>query len=53
MLLGVSSNKVLVVVCKCAIQVILEITKWIDIQIQGQCSVTELKTNDAACSTIV
>ena len=53
--LNVISNKVLaiVVVCKCTIQVMLGITKWIDIQIQEQCIVTDFLINNGVCPTIV
>ena len=51
---NVSSTKVLVVVLKCTTQVMPGITKWIDVQVQEQSSVTDLvKPDDAVCSTNV
>ena len=51
---NVSSTKVLVVVLKCTTQVLPGITKWKDVQVQEQSSVTDLvKPDDAVCSTNV
>ena len=50
--LNVPSNKLLVIL-KYITQVMPGITKWIDIQIQKQSSVTDFENDDAVCSTNV
>ena len=51
---NVPSTKVLVLVLRCTTQVMPGITKWIDVQVQEQSSVTDLvEPGDAVCSTNV
>ena len=50
--LNVPSNKLLVVL-KYTTQVMPGITKWIDVQVQKQSSVTDFENDEAVCSTNV
>ena len=50
--LNVPSNKLLVVL-KSTTQVMPGITKWIDVQVQKQSSVTDFENDDAVCSNML
>ena len=50
--LNVPSSKLLVVL-KSTTQVMLKITKWIDVQVQKQCSATDFENDSAVCSNML